>query len=172
MIRFDASILRVSALSACLFAAVARAATPTPVVRDHTVVQASSSNALAKYDVENLHTVPLAPRTPIPSLEVEFRCPTCSSNESLKGVTVEIWFSAGGAAPRLVGSRYNVELKGKGGACTAHDSSCFGVPTGQFPAAEGAFTVKLIKGSSVSSSSFNVVPSQLKIFGPTLRDHR
>lgn len=52
------------------------------------------------------------------------------------------------------------------------DSTCFSVPTGGFPAAEGAFLVKLIKDTSVSSSSFNIVPSALKIFGPTLRDHR
>jgi hypothetical protein len=129
-------------------------------------------NALAKYTVENLRTVPLAPRTPIGSLEVEFRCPTCSSSESLKGVTVEIWHTAPGGSPRLVGTRYNVELKGQGGGCSGHDSTCFGVPAGQFPAAQGAFLVKLIKDNSVSSSSFDVVPSALKIFGPTTRDHR
>jgi hypothetical protein len=179
-----ASIVCFLTLTTYLLPAPIRAeGTPTPIVRDHragqTVPPTPSprtfpGGALGKYSIEMLRSNPpqFAPRDPIQSLEVEFRCPTCAPSDSLAGVTVEIWHSAGTGQPRLVGVRYNVELKGKGGGCTAHDSTCFGVPAGQFPAAEGSFIVKLIKDNSVASSSFNVVPTQLKIFGPTMRDHR
>lgn len=174
-----AFLLAVLAVPAILSTAPARA----QIVRDHRTPSpapalkmpaSSAGNALAKYTVEMLRSNPpqLTPREPIQSLEVEFRCPTCAPNASTKGVNVEVWFAGAGGAPRLVGVKYNVELKGQGGGCVQHDSTCFGVPGGQFPAAEGAFTVKLIKDNEVASSSFNVVPVQLKIFGPTLRDHR
>jgi hypothetical protein len=157
-----------------------------PTVRDHRgtstpspapapKVVGASGNALAKYTIEMLRSNPPepAPREPIVSLQVEFRCPACAPNASTKGVNVEVWHAAAGGSPRLVGIKYNVELKGQGGSCQSpHDSTCFGVPAGSFPAAEGTFIVKLIKDNEVASSSFNVVAKQLKIFGPTLRDHR
>jgi hypothetical protein len=174
----SAPALRACVLAACALASQARAQpTPTPIVRDHrvtTVAPTATPKAagLAKYTVEGVITVPLAPRTSIPDLLVAFRCPTCSSSESLKGVTAEIWYTPGAGAPRLIGSRFNVELQGQGDGCGFPHSTCFSVPTGGFPAAEGAFIVKLIKDNSLSTSTFEIVPSALKISGPTLRDHR
>lgn len=175
-------LVRFSSFSAPLLVSVvfAAALAPAPaeaqIVRDHRTpspapapalhAAGSSGGVLSKYTVEMLRSNPptLALREPIISVQVEFRCPTCAPSASAEGVKVEVWFTGGGGSPKLVGVTYNAALHGGGGL--------FSVPAGSFPAAEGTFVVKLLKDNEVSSSSFSVVPTQLKIFGPTLRDHR
>jgi hypothetical protein len=164
--------VRFLALAALLVPAAVRAQivrdhrTPSPAPAQAVALHAATSGELAKYSVESLHPNPagLPLREPIVSLQVEFRCPTCASSASPKGVNVEIWFTGVGGSPKLVGVRYNVTLNGQGGV--------FSLPAGGIPAAEGAFVVKLIKDNEVSSSTFSAVPAGLKIVGPTVRDHR
>lgn len=161
-----------------------------PVVRDHRgqpqelappPTQPSltvQGGVLSKYSIDSLTSSPdrFAPRAPIQEFKVVYRCPTCAGNERMAGVTVEIWHSVGTGQPRHVGVLFNVELKGKGGDCSQHMGheigQCLRISGGQFPGAEGTFIVKFIKGNAVASSSFPVMPTQLKIFVPTVRDHR